>query len=195
MIKMIFFFRRFLEFFKISYLKYIYKNKLKLGSNCKIESGTKVQIILGHVRLGDNVVLRSSPYRYHAGMPFRCTVLADEKEAEINIGDNCRINGAYIHAKSSIKIGNNCVIASGVNILDSNGHEVFSGNRTVGQDRPEGIIIGDNVWIGINAVVLKGTKIGRNSILSANSVAKGIFPDNSLISGNPAKLIKKLEIP
>ena len=120
-------------------------------------------------------------------MPFYTTLLVDGKEGKIEIGDNCRINGAYIHAKESIHIGNNCVIAAGVNIMDSNGHELASTDRTQGRDKPSPINIGDNVWIGLNAIILKGSSIGNNCVIAAGSVVKGCFPDNSIIQGNPAK--------
>ena len=122
-------------------------------------------------------------------MPFPTSLLLDGKGAKISIGDNCRINGAYIHAQKSIVIGKNCVIATGVNIIDSNGHQVKSLNRTIGRDNPEDIIIGDNVWIGMNATILKGTMIGDNSIVTAGSVIKGIVPPDSIASTN--KLIIK----
>ena len=80
--------------------------------------------------MGDNVYLRSNPNGYHAGMPFSTTVLIDKEGAECSIGDNCRINGTYIHVQDKIIIGKNTVIASGTNIIDSNGHETISNNRT-----------------------------------------------------------------
>jgi acetyltransferase-like isoleucine patch superfamily enzyme len=127
-------------------------------------------------------------------MPFSTTLLADVKNARIMIGDNCRVNGAYIHAQKEITIGKNCVIASGVHIIDSNGHELYSNNRTRGRDVAKEIVIGDNVWIGLNAIILKDTRIGNNSVVAAGSVVKGNFPENSLIQGNPAVLVKRLEI-
>ena len=127
-------------------------------------------------------------------MPFYTTLFTDKEGAEIYIGNNCRINGAYIHAQECIKIGNNCVIASGVNIIDSNGHVVLSLNRTIGRDEPKSIEIGNNVWIGLNSTILKNTKIGNNCVIAAGSVVKGIFPDNVLIQGNPAVIVKKLEL-
>lgn len=136
--------------------------------------------------LGENVTLRSDPFDYLGGMPFDTTLLVDRPEGEILIGDNCRLNGAYIHAKKSIRIGKNCVIAAGTNIIDLNGHELISSNRTKGEDIPKEIIIEDNVWICVNSIILKGTVIGRNSVVAANSVVKGVFPPNSLIQGNPA---------
>lgn len=110
------------------------------------------------------------------------------------IGNNTRINSAAIHAYDKITIGNNCVIASGVNIIDSNGHELRSADRTIGMDRPKSINIGNNVWIGLNVVILKGSSIGDNSVIAANSVVKGDFPKNSLIQCNPAKIVDVLDI-
>ena len=146
-----------------------------------------------NITLGDNVTLRSNPLGYHCGMPFSTTLLADTDGASIRIGSNTRVNGAYIHAKLKISIGNNCVIASGVNIIDSNGHMVISLDRTKGRDIPEPIVIGNNVWIATNAIVLKGVTIGDNSIVSAGSVVcRGDYPANCILQGNPAIVVKEL---
>lgn len=149
---------------------------------------------LGGVYIGSNCIIGSSPYTYHSGMPFYTTILNDGDNSSVEIGDNCRLNSVYIHAKSKIIIGNNCVMASGINIVDTNGHEVYSSDRTKGKDEAKAISIGNNVWIGVNAIILKGTQIGDNSIVAAGSVVKGVFPSNSLISGNPATIVKRLEI-
>lgn len=141
--------------------------------------------LIGGVRIGENCSIGRTAYRYHAAMPFYTTLLNDGN-GHIYIGDNCRINGAYIHAKDSIQIGNDCVIASGVTIIDSNAHQVHSMDRTKGKDRPEGIMIGNNVWVGLNVVILKGTVIGNNCVVAAGSIVKGVFTDNSIIQGNPA---------
>lgn len=171
-------------------LTYIYTIWVSKKRNINIGIGSKIYFFssvlnlsdgLGGVTIGKNCLIGRSPRGYHAGMPFYTTLLNDGENSSIHIGDNCRLNGVYIHAKSSISIGNNCVIASGVNIIDSNGHQVHSHDRTVGRDEPSKIIIGNNVWIGLNATILKGTVIGDNSIVAAGSVIKGIFPSNSII--------------
>lgn len=127
-------------------------------------------------------------------MPFYTSILNDGVKSYVEIGNNCRINGAYIHAEKSIVIGDNCVIAAGVSMIDSNGHEINSVNRTVGRDKPSPIILGNNVWIGLNAIILKDTTIGENSIVAAGSVVKGHFPANSLLQDNPAKKVGELNI-
>ena len=163
----------------------------------KLKFSTNPQLLIfvkWGVKIGDNCLIGRSKKGYHSGMPFYTTILNDGNKSNVYIGNNCRINGAYIHAQDSITIGDNCVIASGVNIIDSNGHETYSSNRTIGRDNPKEISIGNNVWIGINAIVLKGTRIGDNSIISAGSVVKGDFPANCIIQGNPAKVVKTFEL-
>ena len=60
--------------------------------------------------------------------------------------------------------------------------------------KKEEIKIGDNVWIGWNCTVLKGVQIGKNSVVAAGSVVlRGKYPNNSLIAGNPAKVVKVLD--
>jgi acetyltransferase-like isoleucine patch superfamily enzyme len=174
------------------FFKYRFK-QLSIGKNVKFDYATKFLVYNNKCIISDNVVLRSSPKGYHAGMPFGTTLFCDVKGAEIIIRENCRLNGVYIHAQKSIEIGKNTVIAAGVNIIDSNGHVLVSENRTKGRDEPKSIKIGDNVWIGLNSIILKNTTIGNNSVVSAGSVVKGSFPNNSIIAGNPAKVVDSIK--
>ena len=115
------------------------------------------------------------------------------------IGDNVTIyspNHVTIDIRKPylIKIGNNCKITQNVTILAhdygvSVPRQVYG--KFVGGSLP--VTIGNNVFIGMNAVILKGTTIGDNCIIGANSVVKGDFPGGSVIAGNPAKVISSLE--
>lgn len=180
-------------------LSYLYTLKC-VSKSCDIGKGSVVyyrsSLIYkkGRISIGNECIIGRTRKNYHVGMPFFTTLLVDAPNAFIKIGDNTRINGAYIHAKIGITIGDKCVIASGVNVIDSNGHILNSLDRTLGRDIPKEIIIGNNVWIGLNVTILKGTIIGDNSVVSAGSIVKGVFPNNSLIQGNPATLVKKLDM-
>lgn len=177
---------------RIIYLKWKYPN-IVIGKGVKIDFNSKINIFQNRLIIEEDVKINSRQNGYHAGMPFYSRIFIDVQNAFVHIGSNTRLNGVFIHAQKSIRIGKNCVIAAGVNIIDSNGHEVKSLNRTVGRDIPKEIIIGDNVWIGLNSIVLKGSNIGTNSVIAAGSVVKGQFPNNSIISGNPAKLTDKIK--
>jgi acetyltransferase-like isoleucine patch superfamily enzyme len=180
--------QKILNFIFLRYLNFKY-SKIKFKGKIYIDYQSSIIIYNNELTFGENVVVRSRKKGYHAAMPFASTILIDVADAKVRIGDNSRLNGVYIHAQKEISIGKNCVIASGVNIIDSNGHVLNSLDRTKGRDLPKEIIIEDNVWIGLNCVILKGTRIGKNSVISAGSIVKGIFPENSIISGNPAEVV------
>jgi acetyltransferase-like isoleucine patch superfamily enzyme len=113
----------------------------------------------------------------------------------IEIGDNTRINGASIHATNKITIGKNCLIAANVTIIDSDGHGRAVSERSLSNPESSSVIIEDNVWIGINSIILKGVKIGENSIIGAGSVVTKSIPPNSVVAGNPARIVKILKGP
>lgn len=155
-----------------------------------------VQLLLrrgGEIRIGCNSKIGCFSHGYLVGFHTPCRMACSEK-GTINIGNNCRINGANISAKSSITIGHGSKIACGVQILDYNAHDVYSKNRaatSLNDAKP--IEIGNNVWIGLGAIILKGTIIGDNSVVAAGSIVKGVFPPYSIIMGNPAKVVKRLD--
>lgn len=93
-----------------------------------------------------------------------------------------------------ITIGDYCKITSGVTIL---AHDYsrsvlrYYYGDNIGGSSP--VKIGNNCFLGINAIILMGTVIGNNCIVGAGSVVKGTFPENSVIAGNPARIICNLE--
>ena len=93
-----------------------------------------------------------------------------------------------------LRIGNYCKITSGVTILahdySRSVTRLFFGEN-VGGSAP--VTIGDNCFLGMNSIILMGTKIGNNCIVGAGSVVKGNFPNNVIIAGNPAKIIYTLD--
>lgn len=140
------------------------------------------------IELADHVVLHSIVRRYHAHMHSPVKLLADRADAVIRIGEATRINGACVHAVRYIEIGKRCLIASGAQILDSNAHRLCMdqpGLRIDSVDEGKPIIIGDDVWIGINVVVLPGTRIGNGSVIGANAVVSGDISPCSIVQVAP----------
>ena len=91
----------------------------------------------------------------------------------------------------SIIIGDACMIAHGVYISDADWHGIYDRAEPVGNTKP--VIFEDNVWICDSAIICKGVRIGKNSIIGAGAVVTKDVPPNSIFAGNPAKLVKELK--
>lgn len=131
----------------------------------------------GEIIAGKNLSLRS------VSIPIE---LYANKGARIILGNNVRINnGVIISAQLGIYIGNNTLIADQAIVYDTDWHGI-DGQET----KISPVTIGNNVWIGTRAVILKGVKIGDNSIIGAGSVVTKNVPENSLFAGNPARYIR-----
>jgi acetyltransferase-like isoleucine patch superfamily enzyme len=92
-------------------------------------------------------------------------------------------------AKEKISIGKNCQIAWGVTISDHDFHKTYKNGIQNLETSP--VEIGDGVWIGMNATILKGVKIGNNSIVAAGSMVIRDVPANAMVAGVPAKIVKE----
>jgi acetyltransferase-like isoleucine patch superfamily enzyme len=142
--------------------------------------------------LGNNVYLTSRNKGYHLNIPAPVKLFADRPGAEIRIGDETRIAGSCIHAHKSITIGKRCLIAGNCQIIDSNGHDLSfpnverRGNRE-GASYP--IVIEDDVWLGAGSIVLPGVRIGKGSVIVANSVVSASIPSMVVARGNPATVV------
>ena len=180
---------------KIYFIWLSKKDNISIKENVYIDYDTEIIVHKqSKLLIGKNTTIRSFKLNYHAAVPFKSKIFIDVKDVVVKIGDDCRLNFTFIHSQKKITIGNKCLFASGVQILDSNGHIVNSLDRRVQRDDPTEIFIGNNVWIGLNCIILKGTYIGDNSVISANSVVKGKFPKNSIITGNPAIIAGTIKI-
>jgi acetyltransferase-like isoleucine patch superfamily enzyme len=149
----------------------------------------------GAVQIGDHVSC-------YAGCSF-----ALGKNGTCSIGDFTLVNGALIMAEERIDIGSHCLISWNVGIADSDFHPLEPAQRLIDaqalapffKDRPPRpklrtapVIIADNVWIGMNATILKGVTIGENSVVAAGAVVTKSVPANVVVAGNPAIVIKKI---
>lgn len=108
----------------------------------------------------------------------------------VELQDHSYINGATIDCSQSIKIGSHCAIAYGAIIKDSDEHAILDeqGNKN---EYTKPIVIGNKVWIGTNAIILKGVTIGDGAIIAAGAVVTHDVPSHTIVAGVPAKVIKE----
>ncbi|HPI99495.1 MAG TPA: chorismate mutase [Enterococcus sp.] len=92
-----------------------------------------------------------------------------------------------------IRIGDNCMFAPNVQLYTAS-HPLHPVKRNSGLEDGSPITIGDNVWIGGSSVIIPGVTLGNNVVVGAGSVVTKSFPDNVVIAGNPARVIKEIEL-
>lgn len=106
------------------------------------------------------------------------------------IGKNCMIQQCCtFFDRGGITIGNGVFVGPKVNLITLN-HDLDSANRSTTNAKP--IVIKDNVWIGINATILQGVTVGENAVIGAGAVVTKDVPSNTVVGGNPAKIIKTI---
>lgn len=111
----------------------------------------------------------------------------------INIGENFYANMDCIFLDVNyINIGDNVMFGPRVSLYTA-GHPIDPTIRNEQLEFGQEINIGDNVWIGGNAVVLAGVSIGENSVIAAGSIVTKDVPPNTIVGGNPAKVIKHIK--
>lgn len=116
-------------------------------------------------------------------------------DSRISIGKNCRICNRFtaVSEGEGIEIGDNVLVGSSVTVLDSDFHEIDPEKRVGGNPKTGKVVIGDNAWIGDRVMILKGTAIGKNSVVAAGAVVSGDFPANVVIGGVPAQVIREID--
>lgn len=145
------------------------KGKIKIGTNCQF----------GYTDGGFN---------YCGTVEIQARYL----NSVIVIGNSVATNNnIFICCANEIRIGNNTLIGQMVTIMDHEAHGIHPGQRNnIGEIGK--VNIANNVWIGNNVIILKNTEIGENSIVAAGAVVSGSFPNNVIIGGVPARIIKNI---
>ena len=117
--------------------------------------------------------------------------------AIVNIGDNVGMSSPTIWIRKSLTIGNNVNFGGGAIILDSDAHSLNylhrrDGVKDMANRVDKGIVVGDDVLIGMNVIILKGVHIGARSIIGAGSVVAKDIPCDCIAAGNPARVVKQI---
>ena len=113
----------------------------------------------------------------------------------MKIGENCHLNTlSFSTEQYLIEIGNHVAIAAGTDFITHDGAIWCFRDELENADIFGKIKIGNNVFIGNNSTILPNTIVGDNCIIGAGSVLRGKFPEDSVILGNPAKVVLKMNV-
>ena len=160
-------------------------NGASLGNECKFFGySTFRKSAKGKLKFGDRCVFRSSCNSNLIGINRPC-IFSTHHQGVLTVGDDCGFSGTVIGCFSEITLGNNVRCGANTLITDSDWH--LSDPRS---GSPKAINIKENVWLGVNVIVLKGVTIGKNTVIGAGSVVTKDIPENVVAAGNPCQVIK-----
>lgn len=155
-----------------------------IGNNVKLGNHAKIHVLPGgKISIGDN-----SRIEEHS-------VIIVEKSGSLNIGENCYLSrNFFLGCSQSVTIGDNVAIGGYVTIIDTNKKFDDTSRLIVEQGHVTiPVVISDDVWIGGNSTLLAGSRIGRHSIIAANTLVRSKVSSNTLAGGVPARIIRHIE--
>ncbi len=158
--------------------KILINGRLTLNYNCIKNYGRSTIL-----RLEENSTLNvSGKFDVYYGGDIFCF-----RGSTLEIGSGFCNSNVKIRCSKQIKIGNDVAIAHDVTIMDTDAHKILRRGFKLSQS----VIIGNHVWIGSRAMILKGVKIGDGAVIAAGAVVTKDVPPYSLVAGVPAEVIKK----
>ena len=185
-----------------------------VASNVRIESlGDRNAVKIDSYRRGSvNLGTSRGPYNMNKGVKGNwniskggqiyfegtCSLAAGIRidvgsKATVFIGDKVSMNTAcLVVAKKKIHFGKDMMAGWNCNFMDTDHHVVFNEER-IACNQPREVVIGNHVWIGANSTILKGSKIGDNSIVALGAIVSSNYGENKnvIIAGNPGRIVKE----
>lgn len=167
------------------------KNNIEFGTSVTIENYTKIDgYALNKVTFGNNVKIGSF-------CNISCTSHLSKYGIGFKIGNNSSCGDySQFGAAGGVSIGNDVIMGSYISFHSEN-HNFDDPTKLIRQQgvTAKGIQIGNNIWVGAKVTFLDGCKVGDNCVIAAGSVVTSIFPDNVVIGGVPAKVLKTTNTP
>ena len=165
---------------------------ITLGRDCRFYGRTLFRRAPGsRLEIGSSCEFRSAYWSNPAGVSRPCMLRTERAHSRLVIGAHCGFSGAVLTAVESVELGDRVLCGANVTIIDSDFHGLAnpSGDATA---KTAPIKIGDDVWLGLNVIVLKGVTIGEGSVIAAGSVVVESVPAHVLAGGCPATIIRAL---
>jgi acetyltransferase-like isoleucine patch superfamily enzyme len=172
-------------------LRYRGLRNIRIGANTSVDywrlGGRK-----GNLQIGSDGVIH-------------CRVDFDHAQGAVRIGDRCYIGASNFVCHTGIDVGDDVVMSWGVTVVDHNSHALNwtdrqhdvakwkSNQKDWRAVKIAPVHIGNKVWIGFGAVILKGVTVGEGAVIGAHAVVTKDVPPYAVVAGNPAVLVRQLE--
>lgn len=169
-------------YFKLSLIKLFHWKHFRFGKLPRISPSTEITVDGGSdVKIGKKFNIRAR------------SIIRVRKNALLIIGDNVSIaENCQITVREKVYIGDKCQIAPNVQMYDHDHDFRAVGGLAAMRFKTAPIEIGQNVWVGANVVILRGTKIGDNCVIAAGSVVNGVVPPNTVFIQKRESCVKKI---
>lgn len=143
----------------------------------------------GSITIGRDFLAVSCSRNNVLGVFQKVTLTASTRAARITIGNNVGISGATLSAAASIIVGDDVMIGSGALIVDNDAHPVNPFKRHTEPPKAAPVKIGNMVFIGARAIVLKGIELGEGAVVGAGAVVTRSVKPFAIVAGNPAAVV------
>ena len=167
------------------------KNKIKISGNNNI-----IYVGKNSLLRDSNIFIKGNNNILYIGEDCavnNLSIILDNEGSEIRIGNKTSIAKAQIVSLEpyKIEIGEDCMLSYDIEIRNTDSHKIYDKNTSQRINEGKSINIGNHVWLGMRAVILKGVNIGNNSIVAGGSIVTKDVKANTIVSGNPARQIKE----
>lgn len=148
------------------------------------------------VHVGPRLTLVSHSVFSEPGVGHACVIRALCTGATIEIGADVGMSGASVCCAESIVIGNRVMLGADSVVTDTDFHTVHSVPRRYSREgiATSAVIVEDDVFVGMRAIILKGVRIGRGAVVGANSVVTHDVPEYAIVAGSPARVVGRVRV-
>jgi len=204
-------FRRILSYFRSNEGNDPHSASFAFRENIRVSKDVRFESFKLELR---NSVDGQKQFTAGSGCVISGRFVCENENGKIIVGDNTFIGGGLFISINKIEIGSNVLFSWNCTVIDNDAHSLRAEERTADvRDWKRGLDEGkigkykdwskvnsapvkimDDAWIGFNSIILKGVTVGRGAVVGAGSVVTNDVPDHTVVAGNPARVIKKLDV-
>ena len=167
------------------------KNKIKISGNNNV-----IYVGKNSILRDCNIFIKGNNNTLYIGddcVVNNTSIILNNEGAEIKIGNKTSVAKAQIVSLEpyNIEIGEDCMLSYDIEIRNTDSHKIYDKSTNKRINEGNSVKIGNHVWLGMRAVILKGVNIDDNSIVAGGSIVTKDVMSNTIVSGNPAKQIQE----